>query len=139
MSLGLQTVSSFERCPIFRVSHIERVYCTRQGHTQPPWYTSTIHTFDQHTQVCAKKHALHVLSTLSSAFASFSLSLLLSSFLSCFASLLRSSLEGDGARRLVCVPIFPLNRCATVTDTIVGRVTCLNSDYNPLASVEHIA
>ena len=39
---------------LFRVSHIERVYCTRQGHTQPPWYTSTIHTFDQHTQVCAQ-------------------------------------------------------------------------------------
>ena len=28
MLLGLQTVSSLERCPLFRVSFIERFHCT---------------------------------------------------------------------------------------------------------------
>ena len=32
MWLGLQTVSSIERCPLFRVSFIERVHCTCMWH-----------------------------------------------------------------------------------------------------------
>ena len=107
----------YSECPLQRGSTV-----LGKTHTTPLAHNYNTHFWPMYVSVCNKTH--NVLSTLSSAFASFSLSLLLSSFLSCFASFLRSSLEEDGARRLVCVTIFPLNRCAMVTDTIVGRVTC---------------
>ena len=56
MWLGQQTVSSLERCPLFRVSFIEKFHCA-YVHTQS--YTNTYTHVHMYRQICTYRHMYH--------------------------------------------------------------------------------